>query len=232
MTANAETIKTRKSGKADVLPLTRDEQAKVNAACLKYAPLVKSIATEYVRPGSSLDLEDLMQLGYEALIKAVRDWREDGGATFATIANGDIRNALCTAVGVKREKRERAHFVALMNAVDIDERLSKKVFKRDFLRSAESLDEPYDDGETLRDLIGTPATQEEDLANKELHEKVIRKLSEDDLRLIRLHDSGATDADMAEACGIGRSTMQARRSRATKRAYDVVQQIEPLALVA
>lgn len=216
MKANTETNKVTKSGKAAVLPLTREEKAKVSEACLKHAPLIKQIATEYVRHGSSVDLEDLMQLGYEALIKAVRDWREDGGATFATIANGDIRNALCTAVGVKTEQRAKD---------------GKKVYRKDFLRSAESLDEPYDDGETLRDLIGAPATQESDLADKELAQ-VLESMGAEDRAILKASAEGRADIEIAAQAGFERSWVNRKRHAATKKLIKAVNDYEPHALVA
>lgn len=224
MKADTESNKTTKSGKA--VPLTREEQAKVTEACLKHGALVKQIATEYVRFGLSLELEDLMQLGYEALVKAVREWKEDGGASFVTIANLRIRDVLRTAVGVK---------------VDRNERNGKHVLAKNPMRDAQSLsgsplcgedDENIGDAFMFQNSFIVQATQEDETFRKQLQEKVLKKLPTGDLALIHAHLSGSTDLEIAAQAGCSRPHIQARRSRANKFAIETALRTEPLALVA
>jgi len=61
-------------------------------ACTNYKWLVEAIAEKFRRPG--LEIEDLVQEGYLGLLKAVDEWEAGRGASFETIANARIRDAL------------------------------------------------------------------------------------------------------------------------------------------
>lgn len=67
------------------------------AAVTQFTWLVEKIARGFARPG--VELDDLTQDGYLGLFKAVRTWRQDGGATFKSWASLYIKKAICAAVG-------------------------------------------------------------------------------------------------------------------------------------
>lgn len=85
--------------------LSDEERALVDTACHEHKDLIESIAKQYLRPGSGLELRDLIQIGKLAMIQSVRSWKKNGGASFVTIANGDIRNAMRSAVPEARRDR-------------------------------------------------------------------------------------------------------------------------------
>lgn len=199
-----------------VTPLTREEQAKVSEACLKHGSLVKTIAKEYLRDGSGHDLEDLVQIGYQGLVKAVLRWREDAGSSFVTIANLDIRDSLRIAVGGNWTK------------------------KRDLLRGAISVDDivhPQDDfghGESFKDSLPDLSleSQEEDVSRGKSLESLraaLNKASAKDRELLTLwlecHEnfkSGSNEdkggiSEMARRLNVPRKTVGDRVHAAFKR---------------
>lgn len=79
--------------------------------------------------------EDLLQEGRIALVRAARTWQAESGTQFRTYATNVVRNAM---VNFLKAQRQRPACV--------------------------SMDEPAENGESLHDTIGSPATQEDDIA--------------------------------------------------------------------
>ena len=63
----------------------------------RYAPLVKGRTRAYAK-GDGLDADDLYQEGMIALLKAVRNYRDDASGSFRTFAAVCVNNKLSSAV--------------------------------------------------------------------------------------------------------------------------------------
>jgi len=150
--------------------LTLDEQAKVAQACLKHGNLVLSISRQFLRPG--FEIEDLTQIGYGGLVDAVRDWKEDGGSSFVTIANLRIRDSLRSATA----------------------------FRKDMHRIAISFDSGLEEGEdSFHDLVGEEPTQEITFERKESIDTVRRALdavSDEDRTLLQAWQEANKDSSL------------------------------------
>ena len=80
----------------------------------KYSPLISSIVRKYFLAG--FDAEDLMQIGYVSLIKAIIGYKVDARASFSTylymVVSGDIKNGVTKATNNKH--------LALNNSYSLD----------------------------------------------------------------------------------------------------------------
>lgn len=183
-----------KSAAPQAAPLTKEEKAAVTQACLTHANLVLAIAKQFLRPG--FDLEDLTQIGYEGLVQAVREWRPEGGASLATIANLRIRDALRAATAVRR----------------------------DMHRVSGSFDEPSGDDSgdyTLHDLVGEEATQEIEFEQREAVEVIKRALTvlpESDQNTLLHHTQG--ERQMVRDTGTPKTSLRRAVSRAKSALLD------------
>ncbi|MCI6640268.1 MAG: sigma-70 family RNA polymerase sigma factor [Pygmaiobacter massiliensis] len=82
---------------ADLLQQAKSgDEAALAALITRFMPAIRSMAKRAVCPG--LDFEDAVQEGYIGLFYAVRTFRPDRGASFATYANTCIRNAIVSAL--------------------------------------------------------------------------------------------------------------------------------------
>jgi len=99
-------------GEAEALELFREYRATGNPVlhariCAAYAPLVERIARMYRSSGEPL--EDLVQVGYVGLLRAVNRFDPDRGVKFQTYAShlvaGEIRHYLRDQAGVVRRPR-------------------------------------------------------------------------------------------------------------------------------
>ncbi len=69
----------------------------------KYMPLVKKESRKLYIIGA--DDDDMIQEGMIGLIKAIRDYSDDKGATFATFANICVKRQLLTAVNTSNRQK-------------------------------------------------------------------------------------------------------------------------------
>ena len=80
----------------------------------QYSPLISSIVRKYFLAG--FEVEDLMQIGYISLIKAIKDFNCEGKANFSTYlymaVQGDIKNEVAKSFNNKN--------MALNNALSLD----------------------------------------------------------------------------------------------------------------
>ncbi len=80
----------------------------------KYSPLISSIVRKYFLAG--FEAEDLMQIGYVSLIKAIKGYKVDARASFSTylymVVSGDIKNEVTKAKNNKH--------LALNNSYSLD----------------------------------------------------------------------------------------------------------------
>ncbi|MFT9078209.1 RNA polymerase sigma factor [Ethanoligenens sp.] len=65
---------------------------------------------------SRVELDDLMQAGYLAMARAVKDFAPDGGFAFTTYLTYHLKTAFATELGIRTTRRD-----ALLNAVSIDQ---------------------------------------------------------------------------------------------------------------
>lgn len=80
----------------------------------QYSPLISSIVRKYFLAG--FEVEDLMQVGYISLIKAIKNYDDKNGANFSTylymVVQGDIKNEI-----TKSQNNKNA---TLNNALSLD----------------------------------------------------------------------------------------------------------------
>lgn len=90
-----------------------DDEA-FSALIKQYSPLISSIVRKYFLAG--FEVEDLMQIGYISLIKAIKDYKIDSKANFSTYLYmavlGDIKNEISKSFNNKN--------LALNNALSLD----------------------------------------------------------------------------------------------------------------
>ena len=82
----------------DNIPLQRaqnGDEAALAALVATYMPLIRRVARAAASPG--FDFDDAVQEGYIALFQAVRTYKEDRKASFATYATVCVRNAIVAA---------------------------------------------------------------------------------------------------------------------------------------
>lgn len=69
----------------------------------KYSPLISSIVRKYFLVSS--DIEDLMQIGFLSLVKAIKSYNKDAGASFSSYlymsVQGDIKNEIAKSTNNK-----------------------------------------------------------------------------------------------------------------------------------
>ena len=103
-TANIELIKKAQSGDDNAFSLIIKQ----------YSPLISSIVRKYFLAG--FEVEDLMQIGYISLIKAIKDYNTSSDANFSTYlymsVQGDIKNEVAKSYNNKN--------MALNNALSLD----------------------------------------------------------------------------------------------------------------
>ena len=160
-------------------------------AVAQYTPLVLRLAGRHARHGA-MDRDDLIQSGFEALIHAARTWRPDGGASFLTYAWLRIRGHLVRVVQSARRRGVRCRKGAPPCPV-------------------ESLTDPIgdEDGSTLEDVLGLPATQEDAAGAAEVIALVRSRFSERDQQVFDLRLQGLDGEQIGEA--IGRSRERVRQ---------------------
>ncbi len=76
------------------MAMTKAEESKALAANMD---MVRSIAAKFSSRG--VDVEDLIQEGSIGLLRAIRNWTPEGGASLRTYASQRIRDAIQKAVG-------------------------------------------------------------------------------------------------------------------------------------
>lgn len=163
----------------------------------RYKWLVVTLAQEYLRKG--IEFDDLKQVGYIGLIKAVDEWRLNAGALFTTYANERIRDEMRRLV-VKAKK-------------DVGwERISAESYESD-------------EGPLTPEQLIDPPKQEADV---ELSGKLaslrlaLKRLRSDDQELLGLLANGDSHPAIAERKKIPRGTVRDRCNRALARLHDAV----------
>ena len=146
--------------------------------------IVEWLARRFAR--SDVDLNDLRQEGYVALLLAARTWRDDGGASFLTWARTRVYGEMRQLV-----RRERRRGLTARGARGEARALGFTI------GHVSSLDEPAygEDGRSLHDLIGTVAEQETAACDAQHAAKVraaVAALPDRDRRIWALAVAGAT----------------------------------------
>jgi RNA polymerase sigma factor (sigma-70 family) len=113
----------------------------------KARPLVRSIAKRFA---GSESFDDLMQEGFVGVMQAAATWHPDRGASFRTWAFRWIWGAI-------HDASQRARLRGLT-------RQGGKASLRQSVMRLTSFDASYEDDETLHDVIGEEAMQEETIA--------------------------------------------------------------------
>lgn len=152
-------------------------------AVTKHGALVHSIVKSI---GRRHEAEDLAQDGFEALMTAARNYREDGGASFATYAYYCVRLACLRALHVARRR-------GLTPSHDYQQG------KRP--REISSVDAVDDDGVSLLDVLGVEATQENAIdasRRRDALQRASEKLSAHDRRVFDLMAAGLDAAEIGE----------------------------------
>ncbi len=96
--------------------------AKEEAQTLKdNTALIRRLASKYA--GNGVDVEDLFQEGCIGFLKALRNWKQDGGASLQTYAHYQVLAHIQRAIGVDRKGKIRRTPVGVsLDAEDSSER--------------------------------------------------------------------------------------------------------------
>ena len=106
---------------------------------VRYVPLVRARAFAYMR--DALDVDDLYQEGMIALLKAVRNYREEASGSFKTFAMVCVNNKLNSAVRMHmRQKNAPMRSYLSLNDSQMYEQLTQPDPETLLIASEESVD--------------------------------------------------------------------------------------------
>lgn len=103
ISGNSLKYETMSDSKILALVRTNEDNDAMEYLIKKYMPLVKKESRKLYIIGA--DDDDMIQEGMIGLIKAIRDYSDDKGATFATFANVCVKRQLLTAVNTSNRQK-------------------------------------------------------------------------------------------------------------------------------